>query len=117
VKERALDGELLPLVKRLNEIRRANPAFQRFANLVLLETESEHLFAYAKRSGDNVVVVVVNTDPLETREGVAVLPAALGLPPTFRAQELLADQTFTWQTGRNYVRLDPGQSHVLRVGA
>jgi hypothetical protein len=41
---------------------------------VLLETESEHLFAYAKRSGDNVVVVVVNTDPLETREGVAVLP-------------------------------------------
>jgi starch synthase (maltosyl-transferring) len=117
VKKRTLDGELLPLVQRLNEIRRANPALQRFANLVLLETESEHLFAYAKRRGDNVIVVVVNTDPLETREGVAVLPAALGLPPTFGAQELLADETFTWQTGRNYVRLDPGQSHVLRVGA
>jgi starch synthase (maltosyl-transferring) len=117
VKKRKLDGELLPLVKRLNEIRRANPALQRFANVVLLETESEHLFAYAKRRGENVLVVVVNTDPLETREGVAVLPAALGLPPTFRAQELLAEETFTWQTGRNYVRLDPGQSHVLRVGA
>jgi starch synthase (maltosyl-transferring) len=117
VKKRKLDGELLPLVKRLNEIRRANPALQRFANVVLLDTESEHLFAYAKRRGENVLVVVVNTDPLETREGVAVLPAALGLPPTFRALELLTDETFTWQTGRNYVRLDPGQSHVLRVGA
>ena len=116
VKERKLDGELLPLVKRLNEIRRANPALQRFAGLVLLETESEYLFAYARRRADNVVVVVVNTDPFETREGVAVLPAALGLPPTFRARELLADEAFTWQTGRNYVRLEPGRSHVLRVG-
>jgi starch synthase (maltosyl-transferring) len=117
VKKRKLDGELLPLVRRLNEIRRANPALQRFANLTLIETESEYLFAYAKRRGDNMVVVVVNTDPFEAREGVAVLPAALGLSPTFRAQELLADEVFTWQTGRNYVRLDPGQSHVLRVGS
>ncbi len=117
VKKRKLDGELLPLVRRLNEIRRANPALQRFANLTLIETESEYLFAYAKRRGDNMVVVVVNTDPFEAREGVAVLPAALGLAPTFRAQELLADEAFTWQTGRNYVRLDPGQSHVLRVGS
>jgi starch synthase (maltosyl-transferring) len=117
VKKRKLDGELLPLVRRLNAIRRANPALQRFANLTLIETESEHLFAYAKRRGDNMVIVVVNSDPFEPREGVAVLPAALGLPPTFRAQELLADEAFTWQTGRNYVRLDAGQSHVLRVAS
>src|SRR5688572_19960801 len=36
-KARALDGELLPLVRRLNEVRRANPALQRFANLTLLD--------------------------------------------------------------------------------
>jgi starch synthase (maltosyl-transferring) len=117
VKRRALDGELLPLVRRLNEIRRANPALQRFGNLTLLETESDHLFAYAKRRGANVVVVVVNTDPFADREGVAIVPASLGLPPTFRAEELLSQQTFTWQTGRNYVRLGPGQSHVLKVSS
>jgi starch synthase (maltosyl-transferring) len=117
VKQRQLDGELLPLVRRLNELRRANPALQRFANLTLVETESEYLFAYTKRRGSNMIVVVVNTDPFETREGVAILPASLGLAPVFGAQELLEDQTFRWQTGRNYVRLGPGQSHVLRVSA
>ncbi len=116
VKKRSLDGELLPLVRRLNEIRRANPAFRRFANLTLLETESDHLFAFAKREGGNSVVVVVNTDPFEPREGVTIIPASFGFPPSFRAAELLADETFTWQTGRNFVGLGPGQSHVLRMG-
>ena len=117
VKQRALDGELLPLVRRLNAVRRANPALQRFANVTLLETESDHLFAYAKRRGSNAIVVVVNTDPYEAREGVAVLPASLGFAPSFHAEELLTDETFRWQTGRNFVRLEPGQSHVLRVGS
>ena len=35
LKERALDGPLLPLVARLNEARRANPALQRLDNLDL----------------------------------------------------------------------------------
>jgi starch synthase (maltosyl-transferring) len=115
LKQRRLDGPLLPLVERLNRIRRANPALQRFANLTLLETESEHLFAFAKREEGNAVVVVVNVDPHNEREGVAILPASLGFPPTFDADELLVDATFTWHTGRNYVRLGPGQSHVLRI--
>ena len=54
VKQRKLDGPLLPLVRRLNEIRRAEPALQRFDNLRLLETHGEHLFAYVK--GRRVVV-------------------------------------------------------------
>jgi starch synthase (maltosyl-transferring) len=115
-KRRKLDGELLPLVKRLNAIRRENSALQRFPNVALLETESEHLFAFAKRRDDNAVVVVVNVDAHNEHEGVAILPASLGFPPAFAAQELLTDQTFTWHTGRNYVRLGPGQSHVLRIG-
>ena len=102
-------------MRRLNEVRRANPALQRFANLTLLDSESEHLFAYAKRRGSNTILAVVNTDPFETREGVAVLPAALGLAPAFQAEELLTRETFTWQTGRNFVRLEPGGAHVLRV--
>ena len=38
-KQRRLDGPLLPLVQRLNEIRRAEPALQRVDNLRWLETE------------------------------------------------------------------------------
>ncbi|HSC90084.1 MAG TPA: maltotransferase domain-containing protein [Gaiellaceae bacterium] len=112
VKERALDGPLLPLVRRLNEIRRAHPALQRL-ELAWLETESDDLLGYAKKQGDDVVLTVVNLNPFEEREGVAVVPAWLGLPPAVPLRDLLADRVFTWHIGRNYVRLGPGQSHVL----
>ena len=115
LKQRRLDGRLLPLVGRLNRIRRENPALQRFENLVLLETESEHVFAYLKREGDNALVVAVNLDPFESRDGLAILPASLGLPPAFPVHDLLTGERYTWHTGRNYVRLAPGQSHVMRL--
>jgi starch synthase (maltosyl-transferring) len=115
VKKRQLDGPLLPLVNRLNEIRRANPAFQRFANVEILETESEYLFAFAKRWEGNTVLVVVNIDPFHAREGLCIVPAQLGLPPAFSGEELLGGAPFQWGIGRNFVRLDPGQSHIVRV--
>jgi len=111
VKQRALDGELLPLVQALNAIRREHAALQRLENLRWLETENEQLIAYAKDD----VLVVVNLDPLHPQEGVTVIPAALGLPPAFTVRDLLADEDHAWRIGRNYVRLDPGQSHVLHV--
>jgi starch synthase (maltosyl-transferring) len=110
-KHRSLDGPLLPLVQRLNEIRRAEPALQRLEDVRWLETENDRLVAYAK--GD--VIVVVNIDPYATQEGVCIVPVALGLPPAFDARDLLAGQTFTWRAGRNYVRLAAGKAHVLRV--
>jgi len=115
VKARTLDGPLLPLVARLNQIRRESPSLQRVDNLVWLETEQERLLAYAKREGADVVLVCVNLDPFKPHDGLAVVPAALGLPPAFPVHDLLRGERFTWQIGRNYVRLDPGQSHILRV--
>ena len=44
-----------------------------------------------------------------------VVPVWLGLPPAYRASELLAGESFQWRMGRNYVSLGPGQAHVLRV--
>jgi starch synthase (maltosyl-transferring) len=116
VKERRLDGPLLPLVAALNTARRANPALQYLDNVTFLETENEQLFAFLKRTADNTVVVVANLDPFATQEGVCLLPVATGLPPTYRVRDLLAANDWTWHIGRNYVRLEPGQAHVLRVG-
>jgi starch synthase (maltosyl-transferring) len=113
VKKRSLDGPLLPLVKRLNEIRRAERALQRLDNARWLETENDQLVAYAK--GD--IVVVVNIDSFAEQEGACVIPVALGWPPAFAATELLTGAAFTWRAGRNYVRLAPGKSHVLKVQA
>jgi len=110
-KERKLDGELLPLVQKLNAIRREHAALQRLENLRWLETENDQLIAYAK----DELLVVVNLDPRHPQEGVTVIPAALGLPPAFTVRDLLADENHAWRIGRNYVRLGPGQSHILHV--
>jgi starch synthase (maltosyl-transferring) len=118
-KSRKLDGPLLPLVRRLNEIRRENPALQRIENLEFLETENEQLFAYAKRERGNVLLACVNLDPRAAQEGVVVIPAWLGLPPAFAVEDLLGGETYHWRIGRNYVRLDPRDrvAHLLRVTA
>jgi starch synthase (maltosyl-transferring) len=117
VKTRRLDGPLLPMAARLNEARRANPALQRLDNLVFLETENDQLIAYAKRDGEDAVLVCVNLDPLAPQEGVVVIPVGLGLPPAFNVRDVLTDDAYTWRIGRNYVRLEPGvrQAHVLEV--
>jgi starch synthase (maltosyl-transferring) len=118
-RERALDGPLLPLAQRLNQVRRENPALQWSTGLTWVETENAQMLGFVKRRERNTVFVVVNLDPAQPQEGVAVVPAALGLPPTFRVRDLLDDTPYTWHVGRNYVRLEPGdrQAHVLRVEA
>jgi starch synthase (maltosyl-transferring) len=117
IKQRKLDGPLLPLVKRLNEIRRENPALQRLSNITFLDTANEALIAYAKHTTGNTVITVVNIDPHQIQEGLAIVPASLGLPPSFTVHDLLSDEYFQWRIGPNYVRLEPGvrQAHVNRV--
>jgi starch synthase (maltosyl-transferring) len=117
VRERALDGPLLPTIRRLNEIRRENPALQVLSNVHFLDTHNESIIAYAKQSPGNTIVVIANLDPHHPQEGVALIPAHLGLPPAFAVQDLLTGEHFDWRIGVNYIRLDPAdrQTHVLRV--
>jgi starch synthase (maltosyl-transferring) len=117
LKERTLDGPLLPLVAKLNAARRENPALQWLDPLTILETENEQLFAFLKRRGENTVVTVVNLDPRTPQEGVCVVPVSTGMPPAYLVRDLVSDETWTWRIGRNYVKLGPGKSHVLRIGA
>jgi starch synthase (maltosyl-transferring) len=115
-KKRKLDGPLLPLAAKLNAARRENRALQWLDPLTILETENERLFAFLKRRGENSVVTVVNLDPTATQVGVCVVPVSTGLPPAYPVRDLLTDEKWTWRIGRNYVKLGPGQSHLLRIG-
>jgi starch synthase (maltosyl-transferring) len=114
IKQRKLDGPLLPLVRKLNAIRRAEPALQRFENLRLLGTHGEHVFAYAKGAE---IAVAVNLDPRSPREDVVVVPPDIGLPEEFPVRDLLTGERYRWRIGRNYVGLGPGQSHLMKIGA
>jgi starch synthase (maltosyl-transferring) len=117
VKARRLDGPLLPMVQRINRIRRDNPALQRLDNIWFLDAHNDALLAYAKREGNNVVICVVNLDPGNAQEGLVVVPYELGLPPAFTVTDLLDLGRYDWHIGGNYVRLDPWEraGHVLHV--
>ncbi len=116
-KDRALDGPLLPMIARLNAVRHNHPALQELSNVTFLETANQALIAYVKRSGPDTVICVVNVDPHQPQQGVAVIPASLGLPPSFTVHDVLTDERFQWRIGSNFVALAPGQrqAHVLEV--
>jgi starch synthase (maltosyl-transferring) len=117
LRDRALDGPLLPMIKRLNLARRENAALHELSNVTFMDTANDALIAFAKHARGNTVLTVVNIDPHQTQEGLAIVPAQLGLPPVFTVRDVLCDERFQWRIGPNYVRLEPGvrQAHVLRV--
>ncbi len=115
VKQRRLDGPLLPLVQRLNEARRAHPALQHLTGLHFLDTRNDQLIAYAKRHGWDTVITVVNLDPHHAQEGLVDVHAGFGAPPAFTVRDELTGGQYHWHLGGNYVRLDPGQAHVMAV--
>jgi starch synthase (maltosyl-transferring) len=116
-RERALDGPLLPMIRRINEIRHENPALQVLSNVFWLETQNDGLIAYAKQLPGNCILAVVNIDPHHAQEGAVTIPAQLGLPPVFAVEDLLTGDHYDWRIGSNYVRLDPAgtQAHIFRV--
>jgi starch synthase (maltosyl-transferring) len=115
LRQRSLDGPLLPVVRTLNEARRAHPALQHLANVWFMDAANDDLLAYAKRTGEDVVLTVVNLNPHWAQEGAVTIPAHLGLPPAFGVQDLLSHDRFDWRIGPNYVRLEPGGAHVLTI--
>ena len=117
LKQRQLDGPMLPFIGRMNQIRRENPALQHLSDVAWLDTQNDQLMAYIKQYAGNAVVCVVNLDPHHAQEGSVTVPAHLGLPPAFGVVDQLSGERFDWRIGPNYVRLDPWtrQAHVLRV--
>jgi starch synthase (maltosyl-transferring) len=117
IRQRSLDGPLLPMIRRMNEVRRENPALQHLSNVFWLDTQNDALMAYAKLQPGNTVICVVNLDPHNAQEGLTVVPAQLGLPPVFVVEDQFTGDHFDWRIGGNYTRLDPHgtQTHVLKV--
>ena len=115
-------GSLAPLLTRLNEIRRENPALLHNEGLRFHPSTNEHLLCYSKSAdgGQNVMVVVVNLDPRHTHSGWIDLPVTeLGLDAreTFQVHDLLTDDRFLWRGAHNYVELapEPVPAHVFRL--
>jgi starch synthase (maltosyl-transferring) len=137
-------------IARLNRIRRENLALHDNRTLRFLRVEHggadvPQLIAYTKASAaspvaptgraiyryehltppppgpdNNVIVTVVNLDPLHRQSGWLELPLAdLGLDEdrSYLVHDLLGDARYTWQGTWNYVELDPAvvPAHIFHI--
>jgi starch synthase (maltosyl-transferring) len=123
VRDYAQPGNLDADVRRLNAIRRREPALQRQDNVTFHPISDERMlfFRRAGRPGlEADLLVAVNLDPHTPRWAWVDAPiAAMNIAPeeAYEVEDLLTGARYTWRGARNYVRLDPRQepAHVLRV--
>ena len=100
LKQRALDGPLLPLIARLNEVRREQPGAP-----AALE---RHVPGDGQRGADRLRQAVAgqygdhggqHRPPRSRRRGSRSSRRSLGLPPSFTVHDLLSDERFQWRIG------------------
>ena len=112
---------LAPFITQLNQIRRAHPALLQLRNLRFHHTDSDSIIAYSKRTGDDLILVVVNLDPTYAQETTVHWDMkALGIAThSFEVKDLLDNQSFTWSPD-TFIRLDPARptgkvAHICQV--
>jgi starch synthase (maltosyl-transferring) len=103
---------LKEFIRRVNQVRRDNPALQRDGNLRFHSAENEQLLCYSRISEEerNAVLVVVNLDPCHMQSGWVELPVReLGIEPDqpYQVHDLLGGARYLWDGPRNFVQLDP----------
>jgi starch synthase (maltosyl-transferring) len=115
-------GNLRALVRRMNEIRRENPAVRRDGSLRFHAIENDQILAYSKRTADlaNAILIIVNLDPHRTQSGwvdVEIDELDLAEDEEYEVHDLLSEARYLWRGRRNFVMLDPSSqpAHVFRV--
>jgi starch synthase (maltosyl-transferring) len=110
-----------PLIARLNQVRRENPALQEYDNLRFHLCDSPDVLFYEKSSPDgrNVLFVAVNLDPFEAHDVTLFFPMpSVGVQENeaWEAEELLLGGTHFWHGSHQRVRLEPGApARIWRV--
>jgi starch synthase (maltosyl-transferring) len=115
-------GNIKEYIRRINAIRRENPALREYRNLRFEESEDDNILFYGKRSfdGTNTILVAVNFDPFEPHQAQVRLPLPeLGIGPEerFQVHELITDERHLWKGPVQVIRLDPREepAAIFRV--
>ncbi|MFB6290514.1 MAG: alpha-1,4-glucan--maltose-1-phosphate maltosyltransferase [Candidatus Bipolaricaulia bacterium] len=116
------EDSLRDLIKRVNEIRKKNPALHSFRNLEFHDVDNNQLLCYSKVSGDgkNKMLIVLNVDHSRTQSGWVNLnldELDIDGDKPFQVHDLIRDAHYQWQGASNYVELNPNTmpAHVFRV--
>ncbi|MFL5383074.1 MAG: alpha-1,4-glucan--maltose-1-phosphate maltosyltransferase [Longimicrobiaceae bacterium] len=116
-------GNIRPLVTRLNQVRRANPALQEYDNLRFYPADGDSILFYGKmlEGATSMVFVAVNLDPFQAHETVLHFPLRemrIGWQDPWEVEELLTGERHFWQGADHWLRLEPGApGRIYRVRA
>ena len=110
-------GNIKPLIRRLNAIRRENPALWTHDNVQFLNAWNDQLLYYLKATPerDNCLLVMVNMDHRHAQEAHFEVPLwEFGLPDdaSMEVESLLDGRRFSWHGKVQHVRIDPADCPV-----
>ncbi|MGA0560713.1 alpha-1,4-glucan--maltose-1-phosphate maltosyltransferase [Larkinella sp. VNQ87] len=113
-------NRLTYLIGLVNRLRRENPALQATNNLTFCRIDDDALMAYLKVTGENRLLMVINTDAYNRRAGMVQVPTwqlGIGDDQPYTVHDLLTGAYYTWRGQWNYVELDPYQlpMHLLKI--
>jgi starch synthase (maltosyl-transferring) len=116
-------GNIRPLITRLNEVRRANPALQEYDNLRFYHADGDQVLFYGKMLPDrtSMVFVAVNLDPFQAHDTVLHFPLdqmGIGWGDPWEVEELLTGERHFWQGADHWLRLEPdAPGRIYRIRA
>lgn len=101
-------GNIVPIIARINQIRRNSPALQTYNEVLFLGSNNESVIAYAKMNADrsDIVVCVVNLDPFHTQAATIQIPLGtfgIHYGEQYEAHDLLSDERYRWGGPTAYV--------------
>jgi starch synthase (maltosyl-transferring) len=109
-------------IRRINHIRKQNPALQQTRNLRFHPVEREEIICFSKHTDDlsNIIIVAANLDPHHTHSAWLKLPVEeWGMDPeqTFQVHDLVSEARYLWQADFNYVEMNPQimPVHIFRL--
>jgi starch synthase (maltosyl-transferring) len=103
---------LSDMISRVNAARRDNPPLQSNARLRFHRIGNDKIIAYSKATEDNsnIILCVVNLDPVSAQSGRVQLPVkdwGISTTAPYDVKELLSGADYTWQGNTTFIQLDP----------
>lgn len=112
-------GNIKDYVRKINAIRRENPALQELTNLAFHDADDENVLFYSKVLGGEAVLVAVNLDPYATHAAHLALPLEkIGLSENeeYVLEELISGREVPGRGRRFWVRISLEEpAEIFRV--
>ncbi len=118
--DRSASHSLAPLITKINQIRRDNPALHSDDSLHFHPADNPNILCYSKSSAGNTILVAINLDPTQEQAGWIDLDLKqLAIPHNvnFEIEDLLTGVHYQWHDRSNYVSLKPDvmPAHIFRL--